>query len=704
MKVDLTSKTFFKDNEIQFDKKINFVFGKNGCGKSTITSLIKEQYASGCDVRIFDGFEGVVSENKRLETVILGEENTNIDKEIKEYEYTIRKIEKQIQEINENITKSEKQPENLWSQYNEKENKVKEQRGKIDNFCRKSAKTIKDDVRRISPTTYDINSFKLDIQNAKSLSTDEIQELNALLRSELKKAKKIEAPRYDLEKILSDVNSILSSKIEEAKIIHRLDTDSKKIFAEQGLKIHKAGDHCAFCNGIVKEDVWQELDTYFSVNKFKEIQDTIQRKIKYLEQVKSTYDNIKTNINEFYPLHAGKVKIVSNKINELKTDSLSFIDILILELTKKKDNLFSPSNKLSLVIPNNINYCIQEYNELVDKNNNNNLQEEQEEARKKLRYHAVKEHLDDFHYEVECNEFENRQKNFNKVKQDFEKEKDKRRKLQENIEVFKKKIAALQASTRNEKILVRKVNKKLASHASFELVHQEDSNEYKIKCLLTNQERNVNELSTGEKNILAFLYFIEKLAEADNKKCIIFDDPMNSNDDTFQYVIIETLQRLAKELNGENKLIILTHNAHFYLNVKYGFDNYSKSRFIRLIKLGHQVELKILENKDHDFKTNYQELWYELRFLFDKDDISSNMILNPIRRIIETYTKFNGFSLAEFYSDISGAKKLFDVNSHAIDDLEAELNGKTKEDILILMKECFKKNHSLKHFEQYWKH
>ncbi|POY44663.1 hypothetical protein C3007_04980 [Avibacterium gallinarum] len=518
----------------------------------------------------------------------------------------------------------------------------------------------------------------------------------------------MEAPCCDLEKILSDVNSILSSKIKEAKIIHRLDTDSKKFFAEQGLKIHKAGDHCAFCNGIVQEDIWQELDTYFSVNKFKEIQDTIQRKIKYLEQVKSAYDNIKINTNEFYSLHSNKVEIVSNKINKLKTDTLRFIDSLILELTKKKDSLFSPSNELSLAIPNDINHCIQEYNELVNKNNNNNLQEEQEEARKKLRYHAVKEHLDDFHYEVECNEFENRQKNFDKVKQDFEKEKDKIRKLQENIEVFKKKIAALQASTRNEKILVRKVNKKLASHASFELVYQEDGNEYKIKCLLTNQERNVDELSTGEKNILAFLYFIEKLAEADNKKCIIFDDPMNSNDDTFQYVIIETLQRLAQKLNGENKLIILTHNAHFYLNVKYGFDNkresYSKNNFIRLEKLDRKVQIKHIESKQDDFKTNYESLWLELEVLFLNDDIKETMILNPIRRIIETYTKFNGFSLTEFYSDISGAKKLFDVNSHAIDDLEAELNGKTKEDILILMKECFKKNHSLKHFEQYWKH
>lgn len=501
---------------------------------------------------------------------------------------------------------------------------------------------------------------------------------------------------------MSDVNSILSSKIEEAKIIHRLDTDSKKFFAEQGLKIHKAGDHCAFCNGIVKEDVLQELDIYFSVNKFKEIQDAVQRKIKYLEQVKSAYDNIKININEFYSLHANKAEIVSNKINELKTDALSFIDILILELTKKKDNLFSPSNELSLVIPNDINHCIQEYNELVDKNNNNNLQEEQEEARKKLRYHAVKEHLDDFHYEVECNEFENRQKNFDKVKQDLEGEKDKIKKLQANIEAFKKTIADLQASTRNEKNLVDKINKILKVYASFELIHQEGTNEYQIKCKHTNQVRTVTELSTGEKNVLAFLYFIEKLRDNDNEKYVIFDDPMNSNDDTFQYLIINQLQKLLKNIQ-DDKIIILTHNAHFYLNVKYGFDNYSKSRFIRLVKLAHKVELKILENREEDFKTNYQALWYELKLLFDRNDISPDMILNPIRRIIETYIKFNNISKTTFYEDVEGASKLFDVNSHSIDDLEADLNGKTKEEILCMMEKCFENNNAINHFNQYWK-
>lgn len=54
-----------------------------------------------------------------------------------------------------------------------------------------------------------------------------------------------------------------------------------------------------------------------------------------------------------------------------------------------------------------------------------------------------------------------------------------------------------------------------------------------------------------------------------------------------------------------------------------------------------------------------------------------------------------------FFENISGARKLFNVNSHSIDDLEAELNGKNKDEIITLLKECFEKNNAIVHFNKY---
>ena len=72
-------------------------------------------------------------------------------------------------------------------------------------------------------------------------------------------------------------------------------------------------------------------------------------------------------------------------------------------------------------------------------------------------------------------------------------------------------------------------------------------------------------------------------------------------------------------------------------------------------------------------------------------------------RIIETFTKFNALDKTNFCNEVSGAKKLFDVNSHSIDDIEAELNGKTKQEVIQMFYDCFAKNDYGNHFLKYWK-
>ena len=116
-----------------------------------------------------------------------------------------------------------------------------------------------------------------------------------------------------------------------------------------------------------------------------------------------------------------------------------------------------------------------------------------------------------------------------------------------------------------------------------------------------------------------------------------------------------------------------------------------------------KTKINYIKNKDEDFKTNYESLWHETKILFSLSTCDSAILLNPIRRIVETYTKFNGVDKKVFLSKIEGAKKFFNVNSHGIDDLEADLNGKSKENIIEIFKECFEKNNSIEHFNIFWK-
>lgn len=101
MKINLECIEIFEDENIEFDKPVNFVFGKNGTGKSTITKLIKEQNTDK-DVRVYQGVNSVAVDGK-LNSVILGEENTVAQRNIESYELKISDIGNEIEKKNKNI-------------------------------------------------------------------------------------------------------------------------------------------------------------------------------------------------------------------------------------------------------------------------------------------------------------------------------------------------------------------------------------------------------------------------------------------------------------------------------------------------------------------------------------------------------------------------------------------------------------------------
>ena len=111
-------------------------------------------------------------------------------------------------------------------------------------------------------------------------------------------------------------------------------------------------------------------------------------------------------------------------------------------------------------------------------------------------------------------------------------------------------------------------------------------------------------------------------------------------------------------------------------------------------------QIKTIEKLEDDFKTSYESLWRELRFLYEKDKLE--LMLNPIRRICETFEKFNNIDHKEFYKDNSEIEKYTNVNSHSIDDLEADLNGKGKEQIMEMLKKLFENNNYAGHYSKYW--
>ena len=713
MKIDLQNEGLFEDNEVEFDKQINFVFGKNGVGKSTITRLIVDQFKS-YDVRLFQGFEGVIDENKLLNAVVLGQENIEINKKIIEKEKEKENKKQEKEEILKKVTDQGYNTKNLWTNLEESKKVYSVKFQEIRNFEKDSAAKIKNtNSPQISGPNYDYRNFKNEIKEAKLLQDVEIENNKEILKSEIKEAKVIRFPKADLRNYLEEANEIMSTRIEEEILITRLSTSAKKKFAEIGLECHEIGDVCSFCGNDINESTFSELETYFSASKVKNTNDLIDVTIL---KIGETLEKVKYNTDfeeEFYPEYQDKARELKLDYTKLLNEWKEYLESIMKALEEKKKKIFEISENIILEVPVSFEDIQNRYDKLSGDNNNSDLSDMQEQAKDELRYHYIKKLLEEFEYTMKKKELLDAEGIMKKYEDNTRNENDKitsREGIDFQIKSIEEEIENLKLQTKDEKILAEIINKKLEFLVTFKLEHvNKNSGEghYNVVNLRTNEKREITKLSTGEKNIIAFLYFIEKLNEVSNntdsniKRVILFDDPMSSNDDTMQYTIIEELSKLMKDNAKFHKIVILTHNCHFYINVKYGF-TYKKSNFIRLTSKNKNTHITYITDENEDFRTSYEFLWKELKILNSEENVYPESLLNPMRRIIETYTKFNEINKNDFYGKVGGSKKLFDVNSHSIDDLEADLNGKTRDQIIEIFKNCFEKNNAIDHYNKHW--
>ncbi len=717
MKIDLSAAELFANDEIEFDKKVTIIFGKNGTGKSTITEAIKSQ-ATDYDVYAFQGFRNVVDENNRLNAVVLGEENAQINKQIIQENIKLEKAKQEKETILLSLSNpGNKQESNFWTRREHAKKKYSDAERSIQSFYTECASNIKKlNNPQVSSPSYNKRDFFNDIKKARLLSADEIKQCKATIESKIKTARPISFPTVDFQRLQKELNSILNKAVTEKTIIGRLDNNpEKREFARRGLAIHKKGDVCSFCGNRIKDETLDELSSYFSADEVKACQVTIQSKTKEIDSILGNLKQIYINDEDFYPEFSKEAKELDLEIKEKEKVISNHLSKYRNALDEKLKFLFEPCNTLPEIDLGNYDDISRRYDELLALNNNNDLSRKQNEAKDALRLHNVKDHLDIFKYDAKMSELSVLKEAYKQRENEFASEEGKitgAGGMDEKIKNIQNTITELQNKTKNEYLLASNINKKLRHMVSFELVHAEDKESkgfYRIKNIKTGNIRDVTELSTGEKNIIAFLYFIEKLNEikdfpSDKPRVIVFDDPMNSNDDGMQYLIIEELNRVMKKLPKPDYFIVLTHNKHFYLNLKFSYDDvYKDNHILRLQNDGTTTIITTIACEADDFKTSYESLWQELLFLFHAEGASPDLLLNPIRRILETYTKFNGGSVRAFCKNVSGAKKLLDVNSHSIDDIEAELNGKTKTDIVQMLYDCFADNGQEEHFKHYCK-
>jgi len=169
-------------------------------------------------------------------------------------------------------------------------------------------------------------------------------------------------------------------------------------------------------------------------------------------------------------------------------------------------------------------------------------------------------------------------------------------------------------------------------------------------------------LSEGEKNFIAFLYFYHLVYGSDSEdgetrdKIVVIDDPVSSMDSSSLF-IVSTLVRQMIEVcrnNADNRnrtvdgnfikqIFILTHNAYFHREVTYSYvPKYEYVSFYLIRKLDSKSSIKLSADVNpkiptermnvNPVKNSYAALWDEY-----KEVKSAVPLMNIIRRILEYY-------------------------------------------------------------------
>lgn len=698
---------------IDISEKVNFIYGKNGTGKSTIAKKVVEDFSENYKVVLFDGFESVVGENHRLDAISLGSINTEIQKKID-------LVSDEISNIKLELEDPESDQDNIYSNYNNAHKKYQQYEKEIRSFYTDSARIIKNkkiDNVNIATPSYNKDSFLKEIDKSKKLTEKEVSDCKDVIKSDEKKAyRDIEFPVINLRACLDRANLLIERVVTQKQIIEGLNTKDKEEFVRIGLQAHKhkAGEICAFCGNPISEDRWLVLAKVFN-DDVKKLENEIDKCITDFETFYNQIPlNLEIDYNKYHKHYKSQVLTLNLKIKAKVGEYFSFLSKLINSLKEKKKNIFEKPEKLTLELINGFEEIQTEYNNIIVENNlfSENLIREQDYAKDVLRYNEIESILDNFNYYDKISTLRSIKTSADDALNLLD-----RKREELNTKLSFKNELILQ--TVNEELIAKQINNKLSgmgvSSFSLKLVQDDDQKgQYQIKGH-NGSIRSITQLSKGEKNIIAFLYFLLSIDKVNNDlrpKIILLDDPMTSNDDTMQYLMISELQNYYRKLPKDSYILIFTHNCHFYLNIrpntaaKYksngrDISHYEKYGNYHMYSDGKLTLIKKIKKGKHDFRTNYEMLWRELNFLYNSNE--PNLMLNVCRKIIETYIHFTKKDVSVFYNNNLSAKKLFDVNQHAIDDLEAEQNGRTKDDIIKILKTLFDDNNANEHFSCYFK-
>ena len=642
-------------NDLLFRAK-NILFGYNGKGKSAIAIGIKDEFLKDTtkkpeNLRIFDRdyiSKSLLLENSedKIKGVEASFSKGDVDIEIK-----IKELEKLIIKEDE-IGKLEIDIAKLRKEIRVEIDKIHDRRKGEANIQRKS----KDEsVERV------IELYKKDFQDAKKIEADDDKLIK--INGDNAIEKQIAQNENLRPLILSKIQTTL---IEEVKVIF------KKKFGEDisipefevvqwietGLKLHKDGDNCKFCNGQldyldVKAKIVEFKDNkrHKATEKLKQFKEQLQSLLESIIAIEKESKTYTTNIGNEIEQHFAAISAKKNTIEAIINSCQKKIDNIEVQENFDFELLAETLKELEESISIISNAKNDQLSELKKKQNNLTTLVKGAIGLEIQQSATIKDKLQ----EVKDKEAELKKKRENNMKK------------QQEIQDLKQQ----KSQTKDFADFVTHILNDINISLKVEL--DTDNKNYIIKSTNENATLTIKDISEGEKNLLALLFFYYELF-ADNKQqnvkpeieLIIVDDPISSMDDSNKFYILELMKNLLELPNQQ--VFVMTHSWDDYCNLSYNLENKQDVATFELRKTNGISNLVKLSSKEKPYNYLFKEI-YDFSEKSEEDIKNECQIYhypNVMRRIFEEWYSFKVGKNVKFTSNIQNQiASVFNITSNS---------------------------------------
>ena len=641
---------------------INIFFGRNYSGKTTLSRIFRalelkcglEKYEKGSfklelsdgntideksianftkSVRVFN--EDFVKDNLLFignpeegvtPFAVLGE-NAQIESEIQELKGLLGSAEE------ENETGLYLERKNAVKDYQDAEKEIKKEKEWLDKKLSFKALDkgagIKYQSHFFGDQNYTVGKLKDELKKVNQdyqLADEQIVELKASLKEETKQIPHIsEHSLSSFDNINQRIKAIVEQKIMSSGKIEELVRNAiANKWVEEGCKLHEGKKTCLFCGGEITNNRWAELERHYD-EATRILKDKAEKAVDWLEEhIQITKDLYKISPEKYYQHFKVEVEDINKDMDKVREKLFTALNGILQQVKEKLADIHSTPSYIEYAFDLSELNAIYSRIENLEKSTTEygaKLKQEQSKAQAKLRLSEVARFKEDIGYEEKVKFILDKEA-------ELEKKERAKREKEEAVRSKEEEIKAKERLRQNEEEGARRVNAILQNyfgHRFIELRAIKKKNEEGVYFDVFRGDKKAYNLSEGERNLVAFAYFVAKLEDVDTaseKPMIWIDDPISSLDANHVFFIFSLIDQQIVVKHQWIQLFISTHNLDF----------------LRYLKRLHIKGLTIpYLDKKGDIKQRDIQMQ---RFLLERQGNSSSISVMP-KYMKEHVTEFN---------------------------------------------------------------